>query len=156
MASVNRVTLIGNLGADPEVRYAPSGDAIANLRIATTESWKDKASGEKREATEWHRVVMFGKLAEIASQYLRKGSQVYIEGRLQTRKWQDKDGQDRYITEIRADVMKMLGGKPEGSDRPQQAPQAPKQEVAHGPASGPYDDDIPFDRLGRGLSGYAL
>ncbi|WP_374262715.1 single-stranded DNA-binding protein [Zoogloea sp.] len=111
MASVNKVILIGNLGKDPETRYAPSGDAICNITLATTDTWRDKASGEKREATEWHRVVFFGKLAEIAGQYLRKGSPVYVEGSLRTRKWQDKDGQDRYTTEIRADEMKMLGSR---------------------------------------------
>ena len=111
MASVNKVILIGNLGKDPETRYAPSGDAICNITLATTDNWRDKATGEKREATEWHRVVFFGKLAEIAGQYLRKGSPVYVEGSLRTRKWQDKDGQDRYTTEIRADEMKMLGSR---------------------------------------------
>ncbi|MBU6460923.1 MAG: single-stranded DNA-binding protein [Proteobacteria bacterium] len=110
MASVNKVILVGNLGKDPEVRYAPSGDAIANITLATSEQWKDK-SGEKQEKTEWHRVVFFGKQAEIVSQYLKKGSQVYIEGRLQTRKWQGQDGQDRYTTEVVADRMQMLGGR---------------------------------------------
>ncbi|MCK6392518.1 single-stranded DNA-binding protein [Zoogloea sp.] len=120
MASVNKVILIGNLGKDPETRYAPSGDAICNITLATTDTWRDKASGEKREATEWHRVAFFGKLAEIAGQYLRKGSAVYVEGSLRTRKWQDKDGQDRYTTEIRADEMKMLGSRQGmgGSDAP--------------------------------------
>ena len=120
MASVNKVILIGNLGKDHETRYAPSGDAICNNTLATTDNWRDKATGEKREATEWHRVVFFGKLAEIAGQYLRKGSQVYVEGSLRTRKWQDKDGQDRYTTEIRADEMKMLGSRQGmgGSDAP--------------------------------------
>ena len=120
MASVNKVILIGNLGKDPETRYAPSGDAICNITLATTDTWRDKATGEKREATEWHRVVFFGKLAEIAGQYLRKGSAAYIEGSLRTRKWQDKDGQDRYTTEIRADEMKMLGSRQGmgGSDAP--------------------------------------
>ncbi len=117
MASVNKVILIGNLGADPESRFAPSGDAICNIRLATTETWRDKNTGERREATEWHRVAFFGKLAEIAGQYLRKGSQVYIEGSLRTRKWQDQSGQDRYTTEIRADEMKMLGRR-EGGDAP--------------------------------------
>lgn len=111
MASVNKVILVGNLGRDPETRYMPSGDAITNITIATTDSWKDKATGEKRDATEWHRVAFFGKLAEIAGQYLKKGSQVYVEGSLRTRKWQDKDGQERYTTEIRADSMQMLGGR---------------------------------------------
>ena len=111
MASVNKVILVGNLGRDPEVRYTASGDAMCNFSIATTESWKDKASGERRELTEWHRVSLFGKLAEIAGQYLKKGSQVYIEGSLRTRKWTDKDGQEKYTTEIRGDEMKMLGSR---------------------------------------------
>lgn len=166
MASLNKVSLIGNLGADPETRYAPSGDAICNLRIATTEVWRDKASGERREATEWHRVVMFGRLAEIAAQYLRKGSQVYIEGRLQTRKWQDQSGQDRYTTEIRADEMKMLGsrgggggdapmGRQDAGDggygepaqpRSRPAPQQPaaNPKPADSGGFGNFDDDIPF------------
>ena len=160
MASVNKVILIGNLGADPETRYAPSGDAICNLRIATTEVWKDKSSGERREATEWHRVVFFGRTAEVAAQYLRKGSQIYVEGRLQTRKWQDKDGQDRYTTEIRGDEMKMLGGRQGmGGDAPmgrQDEPPARQQRSApqqsessnRAPAQsggfGDFDDDIPF------------
>jgi single-strand DNA-binding protein len=110
MASVNKVILIGNLGADPEIRYLPSGDAVANLRVATTEVWKDK-NGEKQERTEWHRVAFFGRQAEICGQYLRKGSSVYIEGSLQTRKWQNKEGQDQYTTEIRGDRMQMLGGR---------------------------------------------
>lgn len=114
MASVNKVILVGNLGRDPETRYAPSGDAITNLTLATTDSWKDKATGEKKEATEWHRVVFFGKLAEIAGQYLKKGRQIYIEGALRTRKWTDKEGQERYTTEIVADDMKMLGTRESG------------------------------------------
>ena len=108
---LNKVMLIGNLGADPEVRYATGGGAITNIRLATAESWRDKESGDLQERTEWHRVVFFGKLAEIAGEYLRKGSQVYVEGRLQTRKWQDKDGSDRYSTEIVAGEMQMLGGR---------------------------------------------
>ena len=108
---VNKVILVGYLGKDPEVRYTPDQNAVANVSLATTESWKDKTSGEKQERTEWHRVAFFGKLAEIAGEYLKKGSQVYVEGRLQTRKWQDKDGQDRYTTEIVADRMQMLGGR---------------------------------------------
>lgn len=110
MASVNKAIIVGALGADPETRYMPNGDAVTNIRVATTESWKDKASGEKREITEWHRVVFYRKLAEIAGQYLKKGSSVYIEGRIRTRKWQDKEGQDRYTTEIEASEMQMLGG----------------------------------------------
>ena len=111
MASVNKVILVGNLGVDPEVRYLPSGDAVANIRIATTDRYKDKASGEFKEMTEWHRVAFFGRLAEIVSEYLKKGSSVYIEGRIRTRKWQGQDGQDRYSTEIVADQMQMLGGR---------------------------------------------
>ena len=111
MASVNKVILVGNLGKDPETRYAPSGDAITNITLATTDSWKDKATGEKKEATEWHRVVFFGRLAEIAGEYLKKGRSIYVEGRIKTRKWQDKDGQDRYTTEVVADQMQMLGSR---------------------------------------------
>ncbi|CAB1370767.1 single-stranded DNA-binding protein [Denitratisoma oestradiolicum] len=156
MASVNKVILVGNLGKDPEVRYAPSGDAITNITVATTDNWKDKATGEKREATEWHRVVFFGKLAEIAGQYLKKGSQVYVEGSLRTRKWQDKDGQDRYTTEIRADAMQMLGRR-EGmgggdqesrSSAPRSsAPSRPAPAPASAPTGGglgDFEDDIPF------------
>lgn len=111
MASVNKVILVGNLGADPEVRYLPSGDAVANIRLATTDRYKDKASGEFKEMTEWHRVSFFGRLAEIVSEYLKKGSSVYIEGRIRTRKWQAQDGTDRYSTEIVAEQMQMLGGR---------------------------------------------
>ena len=151
MASVNKVIIVGNLGADPETRYLPSGEAVANIRVATTETWKDKQSGEKKEATEWHRIAFFGRLAEIASEYLKKGSQVYVEGSLRTRKWQDKDGQDRYTTEIRGDVMKMLGRREGGGDpRPEPAMQSkaaePKAPGAKKPA-GKFDDledDIPF------------
>ncbi|MBC8746878.1 single-strand DNA-binding protein [Paraburkholderia sp. WC7.3g] len=111
MASVNKVILVGNLGADPEVRYLPSGDAVANIRLATTDRYKDKASGEMKEATEWHRVAFFGRLAEIVAEYLKKGSSVYLEGRIRTRKWQAQDGTDRYSTEIVAEQMQMLGGR---------------------------------------------
>ena len=158
MASVNRVILIGNLGKDPETRYAPSGDAVTNITVATTETWKDRATGERREATEWHRVVFFGKLAEIAGQYLKKGSQVYLEGKLKTRKWQDKDGAERYTTEINADEMKMLGGKGDGQQsepqRQQQAPQRPQapQKPASGGGFNEFDDDIPFSQIGSGAS----
>ncbi len=114
MASVNKVILVGNLGADPEVRYLPSGDAVANIRLATTDRYKDKASGDFKEMTEWHRVAFFGRLAEIVNEYLKKGSSVYIEGRLRTRKWQGQDGQDRYSTEIVADQMQMLGARGAG------------------------------------------
>ena len=145
MASVNKVILVGNLGADPETRFMPNGDAVANIRLATTESWKDKASGEKKEITEWHRVVLYRKLGEIAGQYLKKGSAVYIEGRIRTRKWQDKEGQERYTTEIEANEMQMLGGK---SDRSESAPSQPKQAPrnAQGAQGGAFEDDdqIPF------------
>ncbi|CAG4914141.1 single-stranded DNA-binding protein [Paraburkholderia gardini] len=124
MASVNKVILVGNLGADPEVRYMPSGDAVANIRLATTDRYKDKASGEMKEATEWHRVSFFGRLAEIVNEYLKKGSSIYLEGRIRTRKWQAQDGTDRYSTEIVAEQMQMLGGRnggerdeSDGSDR---------------------------------------
>lgn len=144
--SLNKAILIGHLGRDPETRQTQGGDAVCNLNIATSESWRDKATGEKREATEWHRVVFFGRTAEVAAQYLRKGSLVYVEGRIQTRKWSDKDGTDRYTTEIRGDVMRMLGKK--GDAAPSSAPPAqespPKQQ--HTPASDPFEinDDIPF------------
>ncbi|WP_445401424.1 single-stranded DNA-binding protein [Zobellella sp. An-6] len=117
---INKVILIGHLGQDPEVRYMPNGNAVANITLATSETWRDKQSGEQKERTEWHRVVFFGKLAEIAGEYLRKGSQVYVEGRLQTRKWQDQSGQDRYTTEVVVDmggVMQMLGGRPQGGSQ---------------------------------------
>ena len=119
---INKVILVGNLGNDPEIRYMPNGGAVANITIATSESWRDKATGEQREKTEWHRVVLFGKLAEVAGEYLRKGSQVYIEGQLQTRKWQDQSGQDRYSTEVVVQgfngVMQMLGGRAQGGGAP--------------------------------------
>lgn len=147
MASVNKVILIGNLGKDPEVRYMPSGEAITNISVATTDTWKDK-NGEKQERTEWHRIAFFGKLAEIAGEYLKKGSPVYIEGRLQTRKWQDKEGKDRYTTEIVADRMQMLGGRGGGSDAPYAAESAsrPAPSSAQKPAAdfNDFDDDIPF------------
>ncbi len=155
MASVNKVIVVGNLGKDPETRYAPSGDAITNITVATTDTWKDKATGEKKEATEWHRIAFFGKLAEIAGQYLKKGSQVYIEGKLRTRKWQDKDGLDRYTTEIIADVMQMLGSRQGSGEAPTRERDAAPASAGAGasnaakkpaPASGfnDMDDDIPF------------
>ncbi len=155
MASVNKVILIGNLGRDPETRYMPDGGAVTNVSIATTETWKDK-NGEKQEKTEWHRVAFFGKLAEIAGEYLKKGSQVYVEGRLQTRKWQDKDGADKYTTEIVADRMQMLGSRQGmgGGDREREAggerEAAPRgaAKPAGKPAAGSkfddFEDDIPF------------
>jgi single-strand DNA-binding protein len=151
MASVNKVILIGNLGADPETRYLPSGDAVTNIRIATTDTWKDK-SGEKQEHTEWHRVAFFGKTAEIAGEYLKKGSPVYIEGRIRTRKWQDKEGQERYSTEIVADRMQLLGGRAGGGESMAREPvgasasaSAPKGTARKGGgAFDEMDDDIPF------------
>ena len=149
MASVNKVILVGNLGRDPETRYMPDGAAITNASIATSFQWTDKASGEKKEETEWHRVVFRGRLAEIAGEYLKKGSQVYVEGRLQTRKWQDKDGQDKYTTEIMADTMKMLGSR-SGAGEPRTEPSAePRSEPKAGAKkpAGKFDDmedDIPF------------
>lgn len=169
MASINKVILVGNLGNDPEVKYMPSGGAVTNISIATTENWKDKNTGEKQERTEWHRVVFFNRLAEIVGEYLRKGSSIYIEGSLRTRKWQDQSGQDRYSTEIVAREMQMLGGRagagdsggyssapsaapaggqsqPQGggsSNAPQQQPSAPQSQ----PPAGNFDDfedDIPF------------
>src|SRR5213592_5032509 len=152
MASVNKVILVGNLGRDPETRYNPEGGAITNISVATTDTCKDKASGEKQERTEWHRVVFFSRLAEVAGEYLKKGSQVYVEGSLRTRKWQDKEGQDRYSTEIRADSMQMLGSRagsgeprPEGTRAPAE-PKAAAAATAKKPA-GKFDDmedDIPF------------
>jgi single-strand DNA-binding protein len=157
MASVNKVILIGNLGRDPETRYSPDGAAITNVTIATSDRWKDKASGEMREATEWHRVVFFGRLAEIAGEYLKKGRPVYVEGKLRTRKWTDKEGNERYTTEIVADVMQMLGARegaggadfdeagggapsraPAGREAGGRAPSKPAPNIAD------MDDDIPF------------
>ena len=166
MAGVNKVILIGNLGADPEVRYMPSGDAVANIRIATSESWKDRNTGEKQERTEWHNVVIFGKLAEIVKQYLRKGSKVYVEGKLRTRKYQAQDGSDRYSTEVVVDMngtMQMLDSRQGGSsvpfdDAPAPASRGGGRPQSSAPAPGPtssgqpggydgaggFDDDIPF------------
>src|SRR5215831_14717252 len=134
MASVNKVIIVGNLGRDPETRYLPSGEAVTNISVATTDKWKDKASGEMKEATEWHRVSFFGRLAEISGEYLKKGSQVYVEGSLRTRKWQDKEGKDRYSTEIRGDVMQMLGRR-EGAGGPRED-SAPRGEPRGEPKSG--------------------
>jgi len=146
---VNKVILVGNLGKDPEVRYMPNGNAVANITLATSESWKDKQSGEQQEKTEWHRIVLFRRLGEIAGEYLKKGSQVYIEGKLQTRKWQDNAGNDRYTTEIVADEMQMLGSRGGGSagfsagSAPSQSASAPAPATAPA-AAGDFDDDIPF------------
>jgi single-strand DNA-binding protein len=146
---LNQAQIIGHLGKDPEVRYLPSGEAVANFSIATTEKWKDKNSGEQREETEWHRISVFGRLAEIVGEYLKKGSLVFIQGKIKTRKYTDKDGAERYATEIRAETMKMLGGRQDGerSAPPAQRPAAPQRQQA--PAAAPsgfddMDDDIPF------------
>lgn len=155
MASVNKVILVGNLGADPETKYLPSGDAVANIRLATTDRWKDKASGEMKEATEWHRIAFFGRLAQIAGEYLKKGSQVYVEGRIRTRKWQDKEGQDRYSTEIVGDTMQMLGsragsGEPRGEPMKSAEPRGGNASAGAPAAKKPagkfddMEDDIPF------------
>lgn len=144
MASVNKVIIIGHVGKDPEMRYSGAGDAICNLTVATTDTWKDKQTGEKKEQTEWHRVSMFGKLAEIACQYLKKGSLAYVEGSLRTREYTGKDGIKRYVTEIRADSMKMLGGKGD-SAQSQPAQQRPAQHAQGGKPDFDLDDDIPFN-----------
>lgn len=155
---INKVILIGNVGQDPETRYMPNGKAVTNLRVATSESWKDKQTGEQREQTEWHTVVMYDRLAEIAAEYLRKGSQVYLEGKLRTRKWQDKEGRDRYTTEIQANEMQMLGGRggsgggagTESRGEPRTGGSGGSAERGGGSAARPaaddtaFDDDIPF------------
>jgi single-strand DNA-binding protein len=158
---INKVILVGNLGADPDTRYMPSGKAVTNIRIATSESWKDKQTGDMQERTEWHSIVMYDKLGEIAAEYLKKGSQVYIEGSLRTRKWQDKEGKDRYTTEIIGQNMQMLGGRAGGGggggggggfggddEQPRRAPSRPQQNERSTPPpaddGGGFDDDIPF------------
>jgi single-strand DNA-binding protein len=145
---INKVIIIGNLGADPETRAMPSGTTVTNLRVATSESWKDRQSGEQQERTEWHRVALFGRLGEVAGEYLKKGSQVYIEGSLRTRKWQDKQGNERYTTEIIANDMQMLGGRP-GAGAASGAGEAPRERSEFEPVSTStereeFDDDIPF------------
>ena len=143
---INKVILIGNLGSDPEVRYLPSGNAVANLNVATSESWKDRQTGEQQERTEWHRVVIFGKLAEIAGQYLRKGSKVYLEGKLQTRKWQDQQGQDRYSTEVVIDIngqMQMLDGRGGSADYDSPGGAAPAPRQSPPPANAPAAGNAP-------------
>jgi single-strand DNA-binding protein len=137
MASVNKVIIVGNLGRDPETRYMPNGDAVTNIAVATTESWKDKNTGEKKELTEWHRVTFYRKLAEIVSQYLKKGSSIYLEGKLHTRKWTDKDGVERYTTEVIADTMQMLGSGPQAAGKQQADDRQPVP-------NGNDDEDIPF------------
>ncbi len=147
---INKVILVGNLGKDPEVRYSPNGNAVANITLATSEQWKDRNSGEQQEKTEWHRVVFFNRLAEIVGEYLKKGSQVYVEGKLQTRKWQGQDGQDRYTTEIVASEMQMLGGRQGGGDDSWSSSRSAGGSKAAAPAAAPagdigdFDDDVPF------------
>nr|DAS84895.1 MAG TPA: Single strand binding protein [Bacteriophage sp.] len=150
MAGINKVIIVGFLGNDPDVRTMPAGDLVVNISVATSESWTDKNTGEKKEVTEWHRIVIYRKLAEIAAQYLHKGSQVYIEGRLKTRKWQDNNGQDRYSTEIQCDNLQMLGGRnqdaaqnqpPKQQDKQQKAQSKPQQSE---PPMDAFDDNIPF------------
>ena len=143
---VNKVTLIGNLGNDPELRSTQSGSAVANITLATSESWRDKETQETKERVEWHRVIFFGRLAEVVNEYLRKGSQVYVEGRIQTRKWQDKDGNDRYTTEIVANEMQMLGSRATNSESPANQQSASTSQPASQSAivNEPFDDDIPF------------
>lgn len=144
---VNKVILVGNLGNEPDTKYMPSGSAVTNISVATNESWKDKETGEQVDRTEWHRVAMFNRLAEIAGEYLHKGSQVYIEGRIRTRKWQDKEGQDRYTTEIVADQMQMLGGRGQAGGLPDNSEQTPAPAARKSAAPRPepeFDDDIPF------------
>ena len=169
---VNKVILVGNLGLDPEIRYMPNGGAVANLSLATSESWRDKQTSENREVTDWHRVVLFGKLAEVAGEYLRKGSQVYIEGQLRTRKWQDQSGQDKYSTEVVVNVggtLQMLGGRQQNSDQPQhsggwgqpplpasQPSSAPQQPASQSQPAGGWDDDIPFLGHGYGIAKHAV
>lgn len=148
MASVNKAIIVGNVGKDPEVRYTASGEAMCNITVATSESWKDKATGEKKELTEWHRISFFGKLAEIAGQYLKKGSQVYVEGSIRTRKWTDKEGQERYTTEIRGDEMKMLGsrqgmGAPAMESEPADYDPPPRKDKPK-PSFEDLSDDVPF------------
>lgn len=159
MASVNKVIIVGNLGRDPETRYMPNGEAVTNVAVATTDSWKDKQTGEKKEQTEWHRITFYRRLAEVAGQYLKKGSQVYVEGRLQTRKWTDKDGVERYTTEIIADTMQMLGSRQGmgggghaamdddfggGAPAPRQSAAPARQPAKPAPNFSDMDDDIPF------------
>ena len=168
MKGVNKVIIVGNCGQDPEVRYSPSGMCFCNVSIATSESWKDKQSGEQKERTEWHRIVLQGKLAEIAGEYLKKGSQAYFEGKLQTRKWQDQSGQDKYTTEVVVDsfngVMQLLGGKPQGQQQAgtqQQRQQAQQQwanpqqqrQPAYNEPPQDFDDDIPFAPIGLQFGG---
>ena len=144
---INKVIIVGNLGQDPDTRYMPSGGAVTNFTVATNESWKDKQTGEQKDRTEWHKVAMFGRLAEISAEYLKKGSQVYIEGKLRTRKWQDRDGNDRYTTEIIADEMRMLGGRGGGSAPMGGGDPGPGSSGGSGGSAPPaddFDDDIPF------------
>lgn len=140
MAGINKVIIVGHLGNDPEMRSMPNGEAVANISVATSEAWTDKNTGERREVTEWHRIVFYRKLAEICGQYLKKGAQVYIEGRLRTRKWQDQNGQDRYTTETQGDVVQMLGTRPQSADGANNSQPMPQQDAS----ANAFDDSIPF------------
>lgn len=140
MAGINKVIIVGHLGNDPEMRSMPNGEAVANISVATSEAWTDKNTGERREVTEWHRIVFYRKLAEICGQYLKKGAQVYIEGRLRTHKWQDQNGQDRYTTEIQGDVIQMLGTRPQSADGANNSQPMPQQDAS----ANAFDDSIPF------------
>jgi single-strand binding protein len=140
MAGINKVIIVGHLGNDPEMRSMPNGEAVANISVATSEAWTDKNTGERREVTEWHRIVFYRKLAEICGQYLKKGAQVYIEGRLRTRKWQDQNGQDRYTTEIQGDVVQMLGTRSQSADGANNSQPMPQQDAS----ANAFDDSIPF------------
>lgn len=150
MASVNKVIIVGNLGNDPDTKYLPSGDAVCNISVATTDKWKDKATGDMKEQTEWHRVAFFGRLAEVAGEYLQKGSAVYVEGSIHTRKYQDKDGTEKYATSIKGHTLQMLGGKPKESGA------KPDNASNNRQGAQPDMDDIPFNPIGRGISGHSV
>ncbi|TYG35314.1 single-stranded DNA-binding protein [Lonepinella koalarum] len=173
MSGVNKVIIVGRLGNDPEVRTMPNGEAVANISVATSESWTDKNTGERREQTEWHRIVFYRRQAEVVGEYLRKGSQVYVEGRLRTRKWQDQNGQDRYTTEIQGDVMQMLdsrnanqngynqdngnfAGQQQSSGYSHQAPQTQKAKPENEPPMNSFDDDIPFAPIHHSFSKHSI
>ena len=142
MAGINKVIIVGNLGNDPEIRTMPNGDAVAKISVATSESWNDKNTGERREVTEWHRIVFYRRQAEVAGEYLRKGSKVYVEGRLKTRKWQDQNGQDRYTTEIQGDVLQMLDSRQSGDNQDKSSARGKPRQPAEN--AGDFNDDIPF------------
>ncbi|WP_233141469.1 single-stranded DNA-binding protein [Aggregatibacter actinomycetemcomitans] len=157
MAGVNKVIIVGNLGSEPELRTMPNGEAVANISVATSESWTDKNTGERREITEWHRIVFYRRQAEICGEYLHKGSKVYIEGRLRTRKWQDQNGQDRYTTEIQGDILQMLDSRSSDSSvQPSGTSATPKTGPSQQPPMDNFDDDIPFAPIAHGLTRSAV